>query len=98
MTDEQVLLTRLKTVLGAKLKSGLLYTMFNADKDKQEYTAGAVWAFQAALAQLEELELDALTNPRTPHMAGAGERAAALWNSPEHTQDDYFPSKANVRR
>ncbi len=98
MADEQAGLMRIKTVLGARLKSGLLYTMFSAEKDHQEYTAGAIWAFQTVLAQLEELELDALTQPGTPHKGSAGERAAALWNSAEQPQEHHPFPKANFRR
>lgn len=79
MKDKQAVLSAVKTVLGAKIKTGMLYIGFNADDGNPQYTAGAIWAFEAMLSQLDELEVEALPIKVIADGPSATERANGLW-------------------
>lgn len=81
MKDKQALLSAVKTLLGAKIKAGMLYVGFNADSENPQYTAGAIWAFEAMLSQLEELDVEAFPiKTIADSVSSASERANGLWH------------------
>lgn len=79
MKDKQAVLSAVKTVLGAKIKAGMLYIGFNADDENPQYTAGAIWAFEAMLSHLEELDVEALPTRVIADGLSAAERANGRW-------------------
>jgi hypothetical protein len=79
MKDKQAVLAAVKTVLSAKIQAGMLYVGFNSDVGNPQYTSGAIWAFEAMLSQLEELDVEALPIKTALDGPSASERANGLW-------------------